>query len=289
MFAKTQSGFELLGYKADKLSVSLPKGLYSLTVKRSFMGSSFLIDPVTRYDNTKPIKAGVFADAANHIEDFYTDDMCEIRKEMGELDKTSLIFKGIPGAGKTHLACTLAKHLTEKYDAIAVVINSISGLNLTELTDKLRINDSQDRKIIYILDELEKNDFDDLTNPKFLGFLDGAESRSNVVVFATANRVDRLPDFLLARPGRFEKIYEFSLTDESIMDAAIDNLLPEKYKTNVELVAGIRQTAILAKIATIDHLRFVIKDALFAFVKANRNIPEPATKKLAKKAKAAVN
>lgn len=125
--------------------------------------------------------------------------------------------------------------------------------------------------IIYVLDELEKNDRNDLKSSKFLGFLDGASSRSNVVILATANDISNLPDFLVNRPGRFEKIYEFSLNDPEILRATAEGIIPDRFKENNEVIGQIMTIANATKVNTIDHLRFIVQEVLFDIIRKQKN------------------
>lgn len=268
MFVKTEQGFELIGRKSDFITESLKAGMYSLTSVETWSGFKFFLNGVDRYKNSREIKAGVFQKASQHVKRFFTPEMKEVRKELNMLDKTSLIFVGKPGTGKTHLACVLAEQIVRDNNAIGVVVSSIKGIDFPEMTDKLRINDDPDRMIVYILDELEKNSPGRLTSSEFLSFLDGANSRPNTVIIATANNISELPPFLIERPGRFEEIFEFTFEDEEVLRSTVEGLLPDRLANDEVFINEVIKAATVAKIETIDHLRFLIRDMMFRQVQS---------------------
>ena len=61
-----------------------------------------------------------------------------------------------------------------------------------------------------------------------------------------------------------------SLKDKGILTATIEGILPEKYNTP-EIVTEILEKALDNGVKTIDHLRFIVQDLLFAKIKATVN------------------
>jgi len=263
MFVKlNDNNFKIIGQKKDGINSSLEKGMYNLSLVNA-MVPYLKVEKMTRYDNSKVIKAGIFSEACEYISEHFDPIKIELRKSMGMLNKLNLMFDGSPGTGKTHLACTVAKDLIDKYNGIGVVLSNIVDIQLDEMVDNLRINDDPSRLIVIVLDELEKNPQWCLKSSKFLGFLDGANSRDNIVIISTVNSIEDLPDFLTSRPGRFEKIYKFTFSDINVISTISKGLLPEKYKNNEDLLLSISKNAIEKGINTIDHLRFFILNGLY--------------------------
>ena len=100
MFAKTKNGYGLIGERKEDILYSLETGLYTLEVTKSFFGKSMKFVPVDRYKTAKTIKAGIFKEASDHVENFFDEDMKYIRNEMGMFHKTSMILQGAPGTGR---------------------------------------------------------------------------------------------------------------------------------------------------------------------------------------------
>ena len=262
MFRKNENKFQIIGAKKDDVVQSLEAGLYTLDVQKSFFGKSFNLERTSRYADTNEPKSGVFAEASLYINRFFTEKYREMRKSLGMLNKLNVIFNGKPGTGKTHMACALAEKLVRERNAIGVVINDIEDINFGEFIEKLRINDGPDRLVVLVLDELEKNEGYALKHSRFLGFLDGAESKENVIIIGTSNEIKHLPNYLTDRPGRFEKIWEFAFSNQQVLKDTVISLLPKEYKTDNALVKRIVEKATQKKLETIDHVRFLILDML---------------------------
>lgn len=266
MFRKNENKFQIIGAKKGDVIDSLEAGLYTLDVQKSFFGKSFNLERTTRYAETAEPKSGVFAEASLYINRFFTEKYREVRKSLGMLNKLNVIFNGKPGTGKTHMACALAEKMVRERNAIGVVINDIEDIDFGEFIDKLRINDAPNRLVVLVLDELEKNERYALKSSKFLGFLDGAESRENVIIVGTSNDIHDLPSYLTNRPGRFEKIWEFAFSNKQVLRDTVIALLPESRRDDNALVDKIVEKATAKKLETIDHVRFLMVDIIHSEV-----------------------
>jgi len=262
MFTKIDNThFKLIGENKKNIFPELEGKLYNLEIKKSFFGKDFIFSPLDRYNNTTVAKVGIFKDVYEYTKEFYNESRIKLRKEMGFLNKMSLILKGDPGTGKTHLACTVASELVRKNNGVGIVVNDIEDIKFDKLVDDVRINNPK-RLIVFVLDELEKSNRYTLRDTDFLAFLDGAKSRENVIIIATVNTIEDFPKFLIKRPGRFEKIYNFVFNTEEVLNQLIGVLLPERYKNNKVILNELLTRAIAGKVATIDHLRFSILNYL---------------------------
>ena len=265
--------------------MELPVGLYNLNNGSDpETGDSVrYLDRAFRYDNCEPMRAGAFEEAYLHLEKFFDPIGKQLRKDLGMFDKTSLLFKGLPGTGKTHLACTLAKHFAKMYDGVAVVITDIRYIDFKKLAKDIRLNDKdEERLIIFVFDELEKNSSSWLESSDFLNYLDGARSVPNSINIATVNNVDKLPSTMLGRPGRWEVTLTFELNDPLVLRFATLGLLPEKYHSVEGMVDIILNHARHAGVRTIDKLRFVIMEVLRVYLTTGElpgaisKLPEPS-------------
>ena len=274
--------FKLIGEKKENIFPTLETRVYNLDANETFFGVDFIFSPMERYDNAKVAQAGIFKEVYEYTKGFFNEARTTIRKEMGFVNKMNLILKGDPGTGKTHLACTIASEIVKEHEGIGIVLNSIENVKFDKLIDRIRINEP-DRLIVFVLDELEKNAHHRLTNSNFLAFLDGAKSRENVIIIATVNSINNFPNFLIQRPGRFEKIFDFVFNTEEIISELTEELLPERFKGKAELNKDITERAIVSNVKTIDELRFLILNYLVA--SENGVELEPVVSKKKKKEK----
>jgi len=284
MFTKIDDKhFKLIGEKSENIFPSLESRVYTMDANETFFGVDFIFSPMDRYDNSEVAQVGIFKDVYEYTKGFFNESRIRLRKEMGFVNKMNLILKGDPGTGKTHLACTVASELVREHNGIGIVVNSLAHIKFDALIDKIRIND-ENRLIVFVLDELEKNASHRLSSTDFLAFLDGAKSRENVIILATVNSIKEFPNFLIKRPGRFEKIYDFVFNTEEVLTQLTKVLIPERYVENSEVIEELVARAIVGNIKTIDELRFSILDYLVAVENGEEPIPVEPKKKNKKKA-----
>jgi len=141
---------------------------------------------------------------------------------------------------------------------------------LAKLIDSLR-EEEPDRLIILIIDEYEKRRHGEVD---VMSFLDGANSRSNVIVIATVNSTRKLPETITNRVGRIEKIYNFDEVDVSVITKTIESVIPKKYakllnlKTLVErVIKGSDEDR------RIDNIAMMVRNAIFNKLEGRKEEP----------------
>lgn len=257
MFINEISRIRVLDTDFTETFKTLPSNVYDLVVERSFFGKNIYLKENDSYKKGAIIKTGIFQRVWDYVESFYSIEKEQARNVLKMKDKLGLMFNGLPGTGKTFLAGQIAQYFVEKENAIGILVNE-GDIDFAGLVDSIRRHDP-DRKVIIIIDEFEKNY--DGRNSKLLSFLDGADSKENVIVIATTNKYTHLPDYLIDRPGRFEQIFTFDVTEDEVIKSMIKALLPRKYYRAIN-VGKIIRTVKQNNIRSIDKIRMLIKEEL---------------------------
>ncbi|HUV85370.1 MAG TPA: AAA family ATPase [Methanosarcinales archaeon] len=231
MFLRTQKDdqYRVIPGKTKDVVANVEAGVYTLEIQKSLFGTSIFLQKTNRYKNGNILNSGTFKEAKEHLEDFVSPEMYEIREAMGSMHKIGLIFNGKPGTGKTYLAGQLAEKLVKEKNALCIFSIGEPKIALSGFIDSIREEDP-DRLIVLIIDEYEKRNSGEID---IMSFLDGGESRNNVIVIATVNSTTRLPDTIINRVGRIEKIYNFDQVDLAIITKTVESVIPEKYKEHV--------------------------------------------------------
>ena len=261
MFIKDQDKekYRIVDGKAEQVVPNVKPGLYTLSVNRSMFGSSVTIERNTRYKDTEIIQEGVYKEICDYLDNFVSTDMYEIRKEMGMMHKLGLIFNGGIGTGKTYLAGQLGEKLAKEKNALVLMTRGEPDIELAKLIDMLRTEDP-DRLIVLIMDEYEKHNAGE---SDMLHFLDGKDSRNNVIVIATVNSTKGIPDTIRNRKGRIEKVFEFRLKNRSVVRRIIESVIPKKYSNIIAVDSLVDRAMKDDKLLRIDNLTIEIRDMIF--------------------------
>ena len=158
-----------------------------------------------------------------------TNKLCEyLEKDISDRKKTSAIFYGKPGNGKT----TFVKYLAQKY----TLPIKIMTFNPEWSNQELLVLFSQIPNNCIVLLEDFDNYFDKRTciiggdnkNIKFtfdiiLNALDGIyNTYENVIFIMTTNDLDKVDESLKNRPSRFKYVIEFFNPDEKIIKSILN-------------------------------------------------------------------
>lgn len=265
MFLRENSKFKLIDADFSKVVKTLDSGMYKLFEVDNGWSSSIMMEPLeNKYKEGIEIKEGIFKTINKDIDSFLSEEMELAREALGMMNKCGVMFKGSPGAGKTFLAGQVAQRMCNEKNGIGIIVTD-TKINMADIINIIR-RDQPDIFITVVFDEFEKSFRRNDTN--LLSFLDGTDSKENTLIIATINDIEALPDYVIDRPGRFEKIYDFIMSDDEILIPIIKNLMPEKYKeyisNNLELlIEDIKKD----KNITIDSVRMHIRNKLYEHFK----------------------
>ena len=151
------------------------------------------------FNNIITFQGSVFEEILNEVKIFW-DSEEEFTKN-GFIHKRGLLFLGSPGGGKTSLLHLLQNQIIE-LGGIVLLFKSpdtfMDGLKMIKDVEPRR-------KILAVLE-----DIDDIIHEYgercLLEILDGSIQYNNCLFVATTNYPEKLPDRIIKRPGRFDKI-----------------------------------------------------------------------------------
>lgn len=184
--------------KIDLVS-RMPAGVFEITMSPArgvyFKQKHVNTDSLLRFPDTKS------DEVVNEIEHFWT--LKEKFEEYGYLHKRGFLLHGPPGSGKTSILSIVSQKMVEK-DGIVLISNN-PGLTSSGLQMLREIE--PERTIVVIME-----DMDTLINSHgentILSLLDGENSVGGVVYVATTNYPERLPERIIDRPSRFDRVVE---------------------------------------------------------------------------------
>lgn len=151
-----------------------------------------------------------YKESISDIDNFLSNH--ELYKSLGSIFKRGYFYYGPPGNGKTALLRRIIKHLQNKENSITIFITD-SRFPSVSFLENIK-HTMQDRLKIFVFDELiTKIENSNLTE-QLLNFLDGEISIDKSISFATTNYPEKLPESIMNRPSRFDKLVKIDNPDE---------------------------------------------------------------------------
>jgi SpoVK/Ycf46/Vps4 family AAA+-type ATPase len=263
--------YKILFTDGSKIEKTLKPGVYSLTVQQSFFGSNYYLTDVKTFIGKKMINAGIYKEINDIINIHLSPAMSEAKKVLNLRNKLGLMFYGAPGTGKTFAAGLIGQRIVDEMDGYCIITKNVDGGESKNIIEKLRT--FTDKPIVYIFDEFEKSFRRNDT--EILSFLDGVDSPENIVNLATVNEFKNLPNFVIDRPGRFEKVIEFRADDKTIIKSIVNSIVPKKYNSETFLKRVCDKVDKSAN-KTVDKVLIIIRDCLSAQIYHLQKIAVPS-------------
>lgn len=260
MFIKeSEKTYKVVFTDGSKIEKTLKPGVYSLRVEESFFGESYYLEEVKTFIGKRMINAGIYKEINDIINIHLSPAMSEAKTLLNLRNKLGLMFQGAPGTGKTFTAGLIGQRIVDEMGGYCIITKVVKGGRDKTIVEKIRT--FSDKPIVYIYDEFEKSF--SRHDSETLSFLDGVDSTENIVNIATVNKISDLPDFIINRPGRFEKVIEFRADDKTIVKSIVNSIVPKKYNSEAFL------KKVLDKIEksnnkTVDKVLIIIRDCLSA-------------------------
>ena len=136
----------------------------------------------------------------------------EIYSRKNIIWKRGMLFIGPPGCGKT----SCIKTIISNYNLKPVTVNSSSSTNDEIVSEAFSYAQAQGPSLLYFedLDTLLRTS---VTLSHFLNLMDGVNSKSGILVIATAYNPELLGEAVFDRPSRFDRKIEFPLPDKKMI------------------------------------------------------------------------
>jgi len=191
---------EFKSLSADKI-VPLPPGVYTHESSTSQLPERLATYELGREDEILEL-GNAFAEVKGYVRDFLA------KKEVYEAVKTpyklGILMYGPPGNGKSLL---IRRLIEEHQEAIVIYMDASAPVPSRLFLSKLDAL-TKDKLKIFIFEELTTN-----LNSRYiswlLSFLDGEASITNSINIALTNYPEALPENIVNRPSRFDKLIHF--------------------------------------------------------------------------------
>lgn len=238
---------------SEDQATEIPPGVYRHESSIGSSGREGIVPHSLREDTYLELD-GSFNDVLQDIEDFKAN--AEYYKEINALHKVGILLYGPQGTGKT----ICVRHvLRTSVDDEAVVIVVSGDLPSQRLLTAMR-ETIDDRLKVFVFEELTTALNSHRAAEKILQFLDGENSLNNKIVLATTNYPENLPENIVNRPARFDKIYKFGPPTKEGRTKLLRHYLvrepsPEEVeKTKGNTVAEIKEIVNLMKVSKVEFL-----------------------------------
>jgi hypothetical protein len=120
--------------------------------------------------------------------------------DRGEPHKRGFLLWGPPGSGKTCTVSFIIKDFIAQGNIVFVfnyqLMGALSGFKSIE----------PNRKVLIVMEDIDSLIKDRHEEQAVLEFLDGSIQHSNTIVIATTNYPEDLPDRIINRPSRFDRV-----------------------------------------------------------------------------------
>lgn len=184
---------------------TLPSGYYTANYNQTF--GHYFAKLEIHTDKILELPSGIHKDILEQIARFLSKK--EVYKENGFMYRRGILLHGKPGSGKTCIINLICKLAIEKHNAIIFSTSDFDELNIFRVNAHKIEKIEKDRLKIVILEDIDcmlsgHNE----REATLLNFLDGNYATENVIIIATTNYIENLPERILNRPSRFDsRIY----------------------------------------------------------------------------------
>lgn len=216
-------------------SNTLPYGKYKVEL-RGMMPIPVYVKSSNKEVIIEPLSSKSYQELKEAVLKFYDRDLRELYTELGYLNKKGILCHGKAGTGKTACINHLLEQTAIENKAIVLQINDRSSVYmLCNIIDEIRKDAEEEVPIVLIIDECE-NHFKSSDCENFLlNFLDGYNSRNNILSVFVTNKLDMIPDRFTERPSRIRDKIQFNNTPFEVLKEILLAKIPKKYQKLIDI------------------------------------------------------
>lgn len=254
------------GHSDEKqdLIEKLPPGLYEFEIE----GGMFFQRPVFKRKEFKEglieLKGKPFTSIRNRVRNFFSERTTEIYKDTKSLQFVGCLLYGPPGTGKTCFIETMCQELIAQRQAVILRITHVQDIDRIPMIVNLLRGNNRDILAVVIIEEIDKfihyQRYSTAVEKQLIDLCDGHNTPDNVLLIASTNHINKIPDALKKRPSRFAIVEEIDSIPELIAKQLIDKFFPVKYREGINMEAVLYH--ITDKKVRIDQIKHIIMNML---------------------------
>lgn len=208
----------------------IPAGVYEYCPRTSDFPERLCVKSLQREEEIVEI-GSEFKKVREDIKSFRENE--DVYTQIKTPYKLGILLYGPPGNGKSVF---IRKFINDLKDAIVIYMDG-DAFPSPPFLQKLNSN-TRDQMKVFIFEELTSNTREWYI-AKLLAFLDGENSLNRCITIATTNYPEILPENIVNRPSRFDKLYEFASPTETEQKAWLKFFMGREV-TNEELSQAVK-------------------------------------------------
>lgn len=245
-WSQRSNRFTLVG----KTVQTLEPGFYE--VEQDMMGGIHFAHQNISTRGIMHLEEGNMGEIISDIERFW--EMEENYTRYNIAFKRGIMMSGPPGTGKTCIIKLLLADMIRR-GGICMDMHPKATEKFVKAVAEIR-KIQADTPILAIVEDFQKW----MVNAQFLNMMDGLVPMHKVVIIATTNYWEELPDTILNRPGRFDAHFKINFPGPATRKALLETMIPEKDMSKVNLDKWVKDS----KGFSMGHLKeFVTSVLLF--------------------------
>lgn len=203
--------------KAIHTEDKIRPGIYMIQADNE--GNIYLTPKSTKTDNLLVLPDTVGERVYQEALKFWEGNTRSRFEKYGLVYKRGILMHGRPGTGKT---CTIARLMERVVAEGGIVFFNAAATYISHAAAQVR-EIQPDIRIMCVFEDFEGQCIDS----NFLALLDGELQMDNVVMVATTNYIERVPERIRNRPSRFATVIEVGAPSKEAREVYFKAKLPE--------------------------------------------------------------